>query len=230
MKKANPKAHSMIKALSRFVITAPKIKLLLYFRTIKLHLIRCTQGAISTNSHTSGLQRRSLKTITARKRNARLPRQCETPTWHTCPHLRFAAPSHAQSCWGRRESHPSRKQRPCARPSPPTSGALPPGAAAQRRALPLPLPGPPPPPGMPTAPGRARLRDGREGGRGGRRPQAAPPALRGRERSRTERHRPWVGARDGFPVRSHLFERSMRTPENSFSPSRNETTRASSMM
>lgn len=149
MKKANPKAHSMIKALSRFVITAPKIKLLLYFRTIKLHLIRCTQGAISTNSHTSGLQRRSLKTITARKRNARLPRQCETPTWHTCPHLRFAAPSHAQSCWGRRESHPSRKQRPCARPSPPTSGALPPGAAAQRRALPLPLPGPPPPPGMP---------------------------------------------------------------------------------
>lgn len=81
-----------------------------------------------------------------------------------------------------------------------------------------------------SAPGDARLRDGREGGRGGRRPQAAPPALRGRERSRTERHRPWVGARDGFPVRSHLFERSMRTPENSFSPSRNETTRASSMM
>lgn len=38
------------------------------------------------------------------------------------------------------------------------------------------------------------------------------------------------GARDGSPVRSHLLERSMRTPEKSFSPSRNETTRASSMM
>lgn len=30
--------------------------------------------------------------------------------------------------------------------------------------------------------------------------------------------------------RSHLLERSMRTPEKSFSPSRNDTTRASSMM
>lgn len=86
------------------------------------------------------------------------------------------------------------------------------------------------PRGCRLPPGGPGSRDGREGGRGGRRPQAAPPALRGRERSRTERHRPWVGARDGFPVRSHLFERSMRTPENSFSPSRNETTRASSMM
>lgn len=38
------------------------------------------------------------------------------------------------------------------------------------------------------------------------------------------------GGRDGSPVRSHLLERSMRTPEKSFSPSRNETTRASSMM
>lgn len=55
----------MIKALRRCVITASKIKLLRYFRTIKLHLIRCTQGAISTKSRTSGPQRRSLKTITA---------------------------------------------------------------------------------------------------------------------------------------------------------------------
>lgn len=52
-----------------------------------------------------------------------------------------------------------------------------------------------------------------------------PPGEAGEEGEEDEE-----AARAGSPGRSHLFERSMRTPEKSFSPSRNETTRASSMM
>lgn len=67
--------------------------------------------------------------------------------------------------------------------------------------------------------------DGAEGLRRGGSAWLRPPGEAGEEGEEDEE-----AARAGSPGRSHLFERSMRTPEKSFSPSRNETTRASSMM
>lgn len=67
--------------------------------------------------------------------------------------------------------------------------------------------------------------DGAEGPRRGGSAWLRPPGEAGEEGEENEE-----AARAGSPGRSHLFERSMRTPEKSFSPSRNETTRASSMM